>query len=301
MAIVKMKKLRVMAMADLREELLKGLLHLGCVQIDEPSEELTEPAWARAFIKGTSNLVETRSELAEVNTALEAIKRYSEAKEGMFAQRPQVTEEALMSAETAEGAKAAYKAVNLQLQNISRLQGEESRLLARQASLQPWVSLDMPLEQESTENVVFRLGVCPAATDTGAVKNELSAADAAAEFYEISADKLLKYCLLICHKADEEKAQEVLRTFSFSVTAFQNTAGTAAENVQMLDKQLEENRQAQEDAKAAIAASAEQRDVLRMYADRLSSETTKDMGAERILTDGTVLFFEGWAPAEKMD
>ena len=301
MAIVKMKKLRVMAMADLREELLKGLLHLGCVQIDEPSNALTEPAWARAFYKGTSNLVETRSELAEVNTALEAIKRYSEAKEGMFAQRPQVTEEALMSAETAEGAKAAYKAVNLQLQNISRLQGEESRLLARQASLQPWISLDMPLEQDGTANVAFRLGVCPAAVDTGAVKNELAAADVAAEFYEISADKQLKYCLLICLKADEEKAQEVLRTFSFSVTAFQNTAGTAAENVQMLDKQLEENRQAQEDAKAAIAASAEQRDVLRMYADRLSSETTKDMGAERILTDGTVLFFEGWAPAEKLD
>ena len=301
MAIVKMKKLRVMAMADLREELLKGLLHLGCVEISEPGEELTEPAWAGAFIKGTSNLVETRSELAEVNTALEAIKRYSEAKEGMFAQRPQVTEEALMSAETAEGAKAAYQAVNLQLQNISRLQGEESRLLARQASLQPWVSLDMPLEQEGTANVAFRLGVCPAAVDTGAVKNELAAADVAAEFYEISADKQLKYCLLICLKADEEKAQEVLRTFSFSVTAFQNTAGTAAENVQMLDKQLEENRQAQEDAKAAIAASVEQRDVLRMYADRLNSETTKDMGAERILTDGTVLFFEGWAPAERMD
>jgi len=301
MAIVKMKKLRVMAMADLREELLKGLLHLGCVQIDEPGHELTEPSWARAFIKGTSNLVETRSELAEVNTALEAIKRYSEAKEGMFAQRPQVTEETLLSADTAERAKAAYRAVNLQLQNISRLQGEESRLLARKASLQPWLSLDMPLEQEGTENVAFRLGVCPSATDTGAVKNELAAADVAAEFYEISADKQLKYCLLICLKADEEKAQEVLRAFSFSVTAFQNTAGTAAENVQQLDQQLEENRQAQEEAKAAIAAAAEQRDVLRMYADRLSSETTKDMGAERILTDGTVLFFEGWAPAEKLD
>ena len=301
MAIVKMKKLRVVAMADLREELLKGLLHLGCVEISEPGEELTEPAWARAFMKGTSNLVETRSELAEVTTALEAIKRYGTAKEGMFTQRPQVTEEALMSAETAEAAKAACAAVNQQLQTISRLQGEESRLLARQASLQPWTSLDMPLEQDGTDNVAFRLGVCPAATDTGAVKNELAAADVAAEFYEISADKLVKYCLLICHKADEEKAQEVLRAFSFSVTAFQNTTGTAAENVQMLDKQLEENRQAQEDARAAIAAAAEQRDVLRMYADRLSSETTKDMGAERILTDGTVLFFEGWAPAEKMD
>jgi len=301
MAIVKMKKLRVMAMADQREELLEGLLHLGCVQIDEPDGKLPDSAWANAFMRGTSKLVETRSELAEVNTALDAIKRYGQTKGGMFVQRPQVTEEALLSADTAERAKAAYRAVNEQLQTMTRLQGEETRLLARQASLQPWISLDMPLEQDGTANVAFRMGVCPAATDAGTVKNELAAADVAAEFYEISADKQLKYCLLICLKADEEKAQEVLRTHSFSVTAFQNTTGTAAENVQMLDQQLAENRQAQEDAKAAIAASVESREVLQMYADRLSSETTKDMGAERILTDGTVLFFEGWAPAEKLD
>ena len=301
MAIVKMKKLRVMAMADQREELLEGLLRLGCVQIDEPDGKLPDAAWANAFYRGTSGLVETRSELAEVTTALDAIKRYGQTKEGMFAQRPQVTEEALMSDETAESAKAACRAVNEQLQAIARLQGEETRLLARKAALQPWLSLDMPLEQDGTANVAFRLGVCPAAVDAGTVKNELAAADVAAEFYEISADKQLKYCLLICLKADEEKAQEVLRAFSFSVTAFQNTTGTAAENDRMLDQQLEENRQAQETAKAAIAAAEENRDVLRMYADRLSSETTKDMGAERILTDGTVLFFEGWAPAEKMD
>lgn len=39
MAIVKMKKLHVIAMADRREELLKGLLHLGCVEISEPGME----------------------------------------------------------------------------------------------------------------------------------------------------------------------------------------------------------------------------------------------------------------------
>ena len=44
MAIVKMKKLHVIAMADRREELLKGLLHLGCVEISQPSEELAVAA-----------------------------------------------------------------------------------------------------------------------------------------------------------------------------------------------------------------------------------------------------------------
>lgn len=49
MAIVKMKKLRVIAMADRRDELLKGLLHLGCVEISEPDGKLADPGLGRAF------------------------------------------------------------------------------------------------------------------------------------------------------------------------------------------------------------------------------------------------------------
>lgn len=49
MAIVKMKKLHVIAMADRREALLKGLLHLGCVEISQPEEVLSDPEWAALF------------------------------------------------------------------------------------------------------------------------------------------------------------------------------------------------------------------------------------------------------------
>ena len=46
MAIVKMKKLRVMAMAEQRDELLQELRHLGCVEISEPTGKLRDPEWA---------------------------------------------------------------------------------------------------------------------------------------------------------------------------------------------------------------------------------------------------------------
>ena len=51
---------------------------------------------------------------------------------------------------------------------------------------------------------------------------------------------------------------------------------------------------------AAIAESARERDTLRTYADRLTAETARESAAERLLTDGTIVFFEGWAPAERM-
>lgn len=293
-----MKKLRVIAMAARRDELLKGLLHLGCVEISEPDGKLADPAWSALLKRGTSHLAETRSEIADVNTALDAIKRYGQTKDGMFIQRHPISERDFLGAKTVEQAREASARIGGLLQDLSRLQGEESRLLSRRAALQPWISLDMPLEREGTAHTAFRLGVCPGSTDTGAVRTELAAADAAAEFYEISADKQQKYCLVIYHRGAEEKVQEVLRLHSFSVTTFQNTAGTAAENVQKLDGELAENRRQQEAATAAIVQSAESRDALRLYADRLNAEAEKAANAERLLTDGTILFFEGWAPAE---
>ena len=295
-----MKKLRVIAMAANRDELLKGLLHLGCVEISEPVGKLADPAWSALLKRGTSRLAETKSEITDVNTALEAIKRYAQTKDGLFIQRHPISEREFLSAKTVEQARKSCEQINGLLQDLSRLQGEENRLLSRRAGLQPWASLDMPLERAGTAHAVFRLGVCPGSTDTGAIKTELAAADAAAEIYEISADKQQKYYLLVCHRAEEEKVQEILRPHSFSATAFQNVAGTAAENILELDRQIGENRKEQEAATAAIVENADARDALRLYADRLNTEAAKDTNAERLLTDGTILFFEGWAPAERI-
>ena len=300
MAIVKMKKLRVMAMADQRDELLKGLLHLGCVEISEPDDKLADPAWSALLKRGTSDLAKVRTDLADANTALEAIKRYAQTKDGMFTPRPEVTEEEFLDPDSSERAKELCTQVGGNLQDISRLQGEENRLLSREAALRPWMPLDMPLELEGTEHVLFRLGTCPGATDTGALRTALAASDAAVEVYEINADKQQKYYLLICHRSDEDAVLEVLRPYNFSVVTFQGVVGTAAENVDALEKQLAENRAAQESSAAAITEKAGDLEALRMYVDRLNAEVSKDTGAERLLTDGTILFFEGWAPAENL-
>ncbi len=297
MAIVKMKKLRVIAMAGQRGELLEGLLRLGCVEISEP--EGGEQEWSALLRRGQSRLLSAKEDITQAGTALAALKKYAQTKDGMFIQRRPISEEEFLGGETVEKARAVSREIGEQLQTLTRLQSEESRLLARQASLLPWRPLDLPLEQEGTANVLFRLGVLPGGADTGAVKTEL-AADAAAELYEVSADKQQNYCLLVCHRADEAAAMELLRPHAFSVVSFQGLTGTAAENLQALDRQLEENRGAQARAAETIAAKGGEKELLQLYTDRLRAEEARETNAERLLTDGTILFFEGWAPAERM-
>lgn len=296
MAIVKMKKLRVMALAECREDLLGGLQHLGCVEISEPN--LSDPAWSALLRRGSSSLAQTRTEIADAHTALAAIKQYAKVKDGLFIQRRQVSEQEFLDPTGKEQAKAVSQKIGGALREISRLQGDEARLTARRQALTPWASLDMPLELEGTAHTRFRLMVCPGGTDIGAVR--IALADVAAELYEVSADKQQTYVLLLCHRAEEETAQELLRPFNFSAVAFPGTTGTAAENMDALDQSLADNKKAQEAAAAAIVQDAKSRDVLRMYLDQLRAEAEKDASAERLLTDGTILFFEGWAPAESL-
>ena len=300
MAIVKMKKLRVMAMAGQKEELLRQLLRLGCVEISEPDSKLADPAWAALLQRGTSHLVNKKSEIADVDTALAAIKKYAQLKDGLFIKRRPISEKDFMDTGTADQAKEAAQKIGDLLRSLTQLQSDETRLQTRRAGLLPWKSLDMPLELEGTTYTRFRLGVCPGSTDIGQVKTELGASGAAAELYEISGDKQQKYLLLISLRADEEAALDVLRPHGFSVVTIPDTTGTAADNIARLDAQIAENEKQQSVAVDAIVKSAGARDALRLYADRLTAEAAEETNAERLMTDGTILFFEGWVPAEKL-
>ena len=293
-----MKKLCVMAMAAQRQQLLRELLHLGCVEISEPDGKLADPAWSALLKRENSRLLDTKSEITDVNTALAAIKKYAQLKDGLFIQRHPISEAEFLGDETAERARAACKRIDSLLQTISGLQSEECRLRAKRAALEPWKGLDVPLENQGTAHVLFRMGVCPGSTDTGAVRQALG--QHAAEIFEVGADKQQTYYFLVCLRAEEQDVMESLRPFNFSAVTFQDVTGTAEENLRSLDALLAENETSRKAAEAEIVKNAPERDALRLYADRLSAEAAKESNTERLLTDGTILFFEGWAPAERM-
>ena len=296
MAIVKMKRLRVIAMASCREELLRQLQRLGCVEIREP--ESAGADWSGLLERERSRLAETRAALADVNAALSAVKKYADVREGLFPQRQAVTQTEFLSGTAADRARAASARVSELVQTASQLQAEEGRLLAKQASLVPWKGLDMPLELTGTVHTAFLPGVCPAAADLGALRQALG--ETACELLEISTDKQQRYCLLVCHRAEEAQALDILRTRGFSAVSFQGLTGTPAENLRRLEGELQGNRGRQAETADALRKSGADWDTLRLYADRLRSDTALEEGNENLLTDGTNLFFEGWAPADRL-
>ena len=96
MSIVKMKRIRLIALAEERDALLSSLLHVGCVQISEPSEQLADEAYAALLRRDTTNLAQAKGNLSQLKNALEILNKYAPKKEGMFAPRRTVSEKELL-------------------------------------------------------------------------------------------------------------------------------------------------------------------------------------------------------------
>ena len=301
MAIVKMKKLRVMAMAADQERLLHQLQHLGCVEISQPSEELEDTKWASMIEPKESQQVQIRAEISEAQSALAAVKEYApKKKEGFFPPRRQVTEEELLRPDTLRAGRRAAGRIHTWLDTLARMDADESRLLSKKNGLTPWLDLNMPMDLQESAHVIFRPCVFPAAVDLEGLRTQLSAQELPAELIEISQDRQQRYVLLICHKSAQEDVTNLLRESGFSAVAFPEPSGTPAEAMKGIEEELDYCRRKREETKAELAACGEDKDTLQLYLDHLSAREALTAGDESLLNDGTVTLFEGWCPAENL-
>ena len=74
MAITKMKRVRLIALAEDRDALLSSLLHVGCVELREPTEYLADEAYASLLHRETSALADARADLTELQHAIEVLR-----------------------------------------------------------------------------------------------------------------------------------------------------------------------------------------------------------------------------------
>ena len=294
MAIVKMKRLRVIALAAQRDELLQRLLHAGCVEVTEPQAELSDPEWTALLKRDTYALSDVKARQNAVNSALEALQKYAPEKRGLFIHRRSIREKEFMSDAAMNAALHSAGEINARVQRISQLYTQENRLTGQRASLTPWSGLDLPLNTGGTEHARVSFHTCPAAVDLAEVRQALAQAAPSAELFPVSADRELQYLLLMCHRIESETVTETVRPWSFSTVTFKDMSGPAAENIARIDRELEDIRARRDKTAEEIAAMAPCRRDLQVCADRLTTELSKESSKEKLLTNGTVVFLEGW-------
>ena len=294
MAIVKMKKLRLLAIKSQRDELLRRLQLLGCVQVAEP--EKTEGPVALSRESGPA--AEYREAHRELVNALGLLDKYASVKDGLFAQRPEVRCSALMDDSGEENQLAlARKIIELD-DKIKRLNAREMDQRNAMEALAPWLEMDLPLDYKGTKNTGALFGSLPAAVELSAMKSEIGEKCPCSEIYEISGDKEQHCILVLFHISEREEITEQLRTFWFSPMALAGTPGTARENTEKAQKELEELRTQRESLAAAIAAEKPHRDELKLAVDHMSARIEQAEAVSSLQSTQSTIVLEGWVPAE---
>lgn len=303
MSIVKMKHLKMLVMAEERDALLSRLMRLGCVEIAEPDDQLNDPDWTALLGKDTSSLTQVRGQIAELNEALAVLGKYAPAKGGLgglFSPRSVISEAEFLDGGRKEAALSEARAINGAMGELERLAAERNRLTGQRASLEPWQSLDLPLSTEGTEHVEIVTGLFPISTSLDKVREELAQKAELAELVPISSDKTSHYVVLLCHRSQWAELMNVLKPFTFTAARFKGLDGTAEEHMADIDRQLEENAKEKTRIEESIIARSGCRKALQVTLDRLAQEAQREEARENGMTDGTVVYLEGWAAVPKL-
>ena len=297
MAIVKMKRLRLIALAGDRDALLASLLHAGCVEIREPEEYFDDEADASLLHRDAAAGAEAKAELTELQHAMDVLRQYAPQKGGMFTPRVQVKEKDLLNEAARRAALEKARSVNEHAKAIGALSARETRTRAEQLSLQPWSSCDVPLEEKGTACVELLLGTVPNTVDFNAMAGAVEDA-AEADVRLLSQDREQQYLEVLVHKAAKNAALEALRTYGFSFAQLKDLTGTAAENIRALDGELKGIEKERTQEIEAIKALGGSWNELQLCVDQVTQVLRTENAKERLLTGGAVLYLEGWLAAE---
>ena len=297
MSIVKMKRIRLIALAKDKDALVSGLLHAGCVQVSEPSEYQGEIDEAALLRQDNAAVAQAQGQLTVLQQALETLDQAAPEKGGLFAAREQVEMAALWDEDALRAALQIAESVNDKAKQLGQLTARETRLHAEQLALAPWAAYELPLEEKETKCVSVLLGTVPVAVEFAAMAGAVQEAAEACEVRLLSTDREQQYLEILVHSSVRQTALEVLRTYGFSFSQLKDLTGTVSGNIRLLDEQIAEvsalHRQVQEE----LSAMGGYRKELQLSADRVRQILAAESAKEKLLTGGAILYLDGWLEA----
>ena len=299
MAITKMKRLRLIAMRQDRDALLKNLLHAGCVEISEPEAYLEDEEWSALLKRGSGDVSEAKAVQTELKQAVDVLAKYAPVKSGMFAARDEIRERDLMDRSTLDKALETARTINGHAKEMGLLAARVTRLQADQLALRPWESCGLPLEQKGTRTVHILLGTVPNSVDFNAMCGAVAEAAECVEITKLSEDREQMYLEVLVHKDAEQSALETLRSYGFSFSQLKELTGTASENLRKLDEEIRQTERQKEQELEGIKALGSARKELEVCIDRVEQELSTESAKDRLLTGGSILYLDGWTPAEE--
>ena len=298
MAILKMKKLRLMAVRSRKDALLKELIRYGCVEFSELEEEFDAPELKGSVRRESADIATLKTKQSSLSHAITLLDSYAPKKSKLLSAKPELDDAELLEDTGLDGALKVAETIEDYDARIKRISAEESRQRSIIESLQPWFPLEMPLNTDGTERCGILLGTVPAKVELERVTEAMEQVDEESDVFLINEDKSARYIVAIFMREKLSLMQDCLRGFGFTAASLGGMEGSARECALRANEQLRELAEKKENCRKGIVYEAVHRDELKLAADRVSVKIALAEAEDKLYGTETTIVMEGWIPEE---
>ncbi len=295
MAIMTMKRLRLMTVRTQKEALMRELERFGFVEVSAPDAELED----RGLFHESSDVTSLKSRQNLISNAIALLDRYSPQKSPLLSSRPPVDADTLLDDARLEAATDVAKRIAGLEDEIRRLTADENRQKSLMEAVAPWMELDLPLDTQGTETSALLWGSLPARVSLDAVSAAVEEASEEAEVFEVSADRSARAVLVVCIREAVAEVLDALRPFAFTAISFPGESRTAKEASAQAENRLQILAEEKEALRLKIAGEAEHRNMLKLAADIASAAIARAEAEAQLMGLKSTVVMQGWVPAEK--
>ncbi|MGN1001818.1 MAG: V-type ATP synthase subunit I [Oscillospiraceae bacterium] len=297
MAIVKMRKLRVLAAAAQKEELIRQLMLLGCAQMRDMGELAADERFASLLSRENGGTAGAQAERALVADGIRLLNKYAPYKKPLLSAKPLVSQDEFLDNSDLDEAKAvAEELVHLD-ETIRACYQEEAQRGVLLEVLSPWKDFQTPLDCAGTKYVAMRLGTLPVMSDYDGLCAELENKIVEASVEQVSIDEHTRYLCVFFLREKEAEAMEVLRSFGFAAPAFGTVHGLAKDNMASCRERLLALAAQRKSCEEKIVSYVPKRDMLFLCYDRLSAGKDRADAIDLMLRTEKVVVLEAWTTA----
>ncbi len=293
MALLKMKKLTLIAHASGKDAILKKLQSIGAVEITATKyiEELraAEP----------KALSELELRLSQVREALETIRKYDENKPSFLTPKPSISRAGLRSMnERFSEADEAVSKIKRFSDDMNSLKARRQHIKTRIAQLEPYKNFDAPLEYVAEGACTcMLLGSVPA--DNAEKYYEISEQYKDEAYFEtVSESREGVFVWVAMHKEIREKLTGELKYIGFSESYTKDSYGIPKDIIFDLDSEHNALEQETSEYEEKAKKFAGDREILASLEDYLVNEIEREHSIEKMGETGTAFLLEGWLIAD---
>ena len=299
MAIVKMKKLRAIALERDRDELLRELQKLGCVELKSQDWVQEDPDAAEKLRADHGPVAETQAERQLFRKAIGVLDEFAPRKTPLLQPKPTLRPEELLDESEAAAMENVARELGEYSEGLKLLASEESKERLRIEALTPWKGCELPLDHPGTRYAAVTFGIVPLAADFDALCAALTREVGAVEVFPVSSDEAARYLYVVYLRADAENVLRLLREYGFTVPAYGEVRGKAAANIAEAEQRLREIGAERSRIAGKITAAAGSRDGLQRGCDRAEAKVARAEAAGLLLKTQSTVLLEGWARADR--